>query len=377
MQTASPRFFAAIRAPHTLVSTAQHRNLVTGAVTDLDIEDGTVTVDVNSRIRRTLDLTVPASDATWGLLDTPGGEITVRQGITFVDGTTETVPQGVFVVDQDAIGYGPGGTITLTCPDRWIKVQRNRFGLRRSSIAANLGWQEIKRLVAGAWPGSTYPFPGWSELDKSADDPVGALLWDDGDREAAILGLCEANGVEAFFDADGKAVLREIPVLAPSSQPDWTVDAGAAGVMIDADRTRDRSTVRNAIIVTTDATDITFLPVEVKNTTADDPLNVTGTLGYVAEDWSSASLRNSAQARKAGRKRLSRQLGTAKQLSLTAVGNPALDAEDIVAALLPQLDRGSPRAVEVHFVDSVTHPLTPSGTQTILTRSTRPDTDGT
>ncbi|HWD83338.1 MAG TPA: DUF5047 domain-containing protein, partial [Kribbella sp.] len=188
MQYTSPRFLAALRSSHAKVSTVTHRNLVTGTETVLDVEDGTVTVDANSNVRRSLSLTLPADQPTWDVLDTPGGEITVRQGIRFVDGTTETVPLGVFVVDQDQINYGPGGTIVLTCPDRWVKVQRNRFGTIRSSHRHNAGWREIQRLVQGAWPGSAYPFPGWSELDKSATDEVGSLLWDDGDREAAILG---------------------------------------------------------------------------------------------------------------------------------------------------------------------------------------------
>jgi kumamolisin len=379
MQARTARFDTAVRNSQTKISTAVHQNLVTGDSTTLTIEDGSVTIDRTSAIRRTLTLTVPSTQATWDALDTVGGEITVTQGFKYTDNTIETVPLGVFVVDQDQIGYGPGDTIQLTCPDRWIKVQRNGFNAAsRASVPSNMAWQEIKRLVEGAWPGGTYLFPGWAtgSPGTSATTKVGSLLWDDGNRESAINSIAADNSVEVFFDATGLAVLRPIPVLTSTSIPVWTVAAGQAGVMVSADRTRDRSSVRNAMIVTTSATDVTFNPVEVKNTTVGDPLNVAGPLGYVPMDISSSTLRNSAQAGAYGYTQLALNLGIAKQLSLEAVGNPAQDAEDVILVVLPKIDANTSRPNELHICDTVTTPLVPSGTQAISTRSTRPASDG-
>lgn len=376
MWPVSDRFLNALRVSHGITTIATHTNLITGEQTSLPVLDGEVTVDATASIRRTLSLTVPPQQALWDALDTPGGEITVTQAVRFVDRTTETVPLGVFIVDQDQIGYGPSDSIQLTCPDRWLKVQRNRFGLSRSSVPSNTASQEIQRLVEACWGGS-YPFPGWSTLRMGATTKVGSLLWDDGDRESAVNDIATANSYEVFFDAQGLAVLRPVPVLSNTSLPVWAVDAAAAGVLIGADRSRDMSRTRNAVIVTTSATDVTFLPQEVKNTTVGDPLNVTGPLGYVPYEYSSPTLRNSAQARAAGKTMLSKQLGVAKQLTLQAVGNPALDAEDVISVLLPPIDAYSPRPTELHIIDSVTIPLRPDGTQQITGRSTRPDTDGT
>lgn len=378
MWAVSARFLDAVRTSHTLVTTASHRNLITGETTRLTINDGSVTDDATSDTRRSLSLTLPNEQATWDALDTVGGEITVQQGIQYVDHTTELVPMGVFIVDSDEIGYGPDGTIQITnAPDRWGKVAKNTLPpAGRASVATNTAWQEIQRLVEGAW-NATYPFPGWSQLDTSASTKVGQLMWDDGDRGAAIQQLCKANGLEMFFDRQGKAVLRPVPQLLNDSPYVWKVDASANGVLLDSDRTRDRTVVRNALIVSTDATDVTFDPVEVKNTTVGDPLSVDGPLGYMADDWSSSALRNSAQARAAGLVELNKRLGVAKRLSLTAVGNPALDAEDVILAVLPRIDRSTVGQTELHILDTVAHPLTPAGTQDLRTRSTRPDTDGT
>ncbi|WP_375490219.1 hypothetical protein [uncultured Jatrophihabitans sp.] len=384
MWTIDPNVAESLRHPRRITSHALFTNLVTGAATPLPILDGTVTEDVTTATRRVLDLTtlprIPVAGQivdVFTLLDTPGGEITVTQTIWY--GTTGVVvPQGVFIVDSDNVDYSDAGTVTITAPDRRNKVIRNKFGNARSSVATNAAWQEIKRLVEGAWPGTTYPFPGWSQLDTSATAKVGTLLWDDGDRDGAVQAIEKANSVEQYFDRQGFAVLRPTPVLTPSSTPVWTVDANTpTAIMTAASRSRDMSTVVNAVRVSTSASDVIFTPVEVKNTTPGDPLNVTGPLGTVFTDYDSPLLRSSAQATAAGRTQLSKQLGEAKQLTLAAMSNPALDAEDVIQVMLPRLDRTTSRPVELHIIDSITHPLVPGTDQQITTRSTRPATDGT
>ena len=370
MQNVSQQFLDALRESHQITTTATHRNLITGIVTDLEVADGSVTIDATADVRRTLSLTVPGSQTTWDALDTVGGEITVTQSMVYSDQTTEDVPLGVFVVDQDQIDYGPYGSITLTCPDRWVKVQRNQFGpSNRASVPSNMAWQEIKRLVEACW-GGDYPFPGWSQLDESATTKVGSLLWDDGDRAGAITQIAQDSALEVFFDAAGMAVLRPIPTLTNTSPSVWAVDAGGDGVMLSASRSRDRSAVRNVIIVSTSATDVTFTPQEVSDTDVTDPLATSGPLGYVPMEYTSPTLRNSAQARAAGRAQLAKTLGVAKQLSLESVGNFALDAEDVIQVLLPLTDIASPPTYELHILDTVVTPLIPTGTQQLTTRST-------
>lgn len=378
----SARWATALRYPHTVLTSVVHRNLVTGVLTPLSgrdgyVTDGSITEDATKRPRRSLSLTLAPSQAVWDALDTVGGEITVTQAIRYVDMTTERIPMGVFVVDQDSFGYRPDGYISITAPDRWIKIQRNNFGLNRSSVPGNAGWAEVQRLVEACWAGSI-PFPGWSQLDESATTKVGQLVWDDGNRDSAIGAILTANSIECYFDRTGKAVLRPVPVLTDTSPSVWTVDAAAAGVFMDGNRTRDRSTVCNAVIVTSSATDVTVAPQEVKDTTPNDEMAVTGALGYVPYYFDSPLIRNSTQALAAGHTILSQQLSVAKQLDITAIPNPALDAGDIILALLPKTDANLQRPTELHILDSVTHPLSFANGQgqELDTRSTRPATDG-
>lgn len=374
MYPVSARYLAAKRTAHTVIPSAVHVDPFTGAGTSLPIVDGAVTIDSTAKIRRTLALAVPNTQALWDILAVPGGEITVTKATRFIDGVTETVPLGVFIVDQDTIGYGTGDTITLTCPDRWLKVQRGRFGVTRSSVKTNTVAQEITRLMQGAWGGG-YPFPGWASTTATVGTKVGPLLWDDGDREKAILDLCTAHSLEVFFDATGLAVLRPVPILTTNSIPVWTVDAGEGGVQISASRSRDLSTVRNAIVVTSSATDLHLAPQEVKNVDPADPLSTLGPLGYVPGYFASPVLRTTAQMLAAGKTLLRSKLGVAQQVTLEAAPNDALDAEDVILVRLPRIDRTTTRPDELHMLDSLTVPLSVTGTQPMQTRSTRPPSD--
>lgn len=371
MYPVSELYLKVIRNWRAVTCKATHYDPFTGTETPLPIEDGTVTVDSTAACRRTLSLTVSPTADLWQALAAPGGEITVTQTTRYIDQSTETVPLGVFVVDQDTLDYTTGGDLVITARDRWVVVQRNRFGAAdalRATIPANATWQEVKRLVEGAWPNAAaYPFPGWAILDQSATSKVGPQLWSDGSRENAITTLADSRW-QVFFDPTGKAVLRRTPVLTASSTPVWTVDAG--GVQITADRTRDRTRTRNAVIVTTSSTSVYLTPVVVANTNPADPLSTKGPLGFVPWYLSSPTFTDPVQMRAAGVTALSKQLGVAQQLSLTNSPNGALDADDVIGVLLPGADDP-----EVHIIDTVTVPLLPTGTQSIQTRSTRPTAD--
>lgn len=382
MYAVSAKYLAALRTSRTVITTATHRDPFTAVQTVLQIEAGSsVTVDVTAMVRRTLNLNLPSLQSTYDILSVPGGEITVTQGIRFIDGTVETVPLGVFCVDQERMNYRPDGQITLTAPDRYLQVQRNRFGLSRSSTASNTGSQEIKRLVEAAWPNGGFPFPGWAASNPylGATTKVGSVVWDTGDRAAAIEEIAKANSLDFRFNASGLAELQPIPILTQASTPAWTVDAGVSGVMLDGDRTRDMTSFGNAVIVSSSATDVIVVPQEVKNVHAvpGDPLSTLGPLGYRPRYYTSPYIRNSAQAIAAGKTILQKVLSIAQQLSLTAVPNAALDGWDVIDVILPKGDFGTVRPTERHMIESLTVPLTPEGAQSITLRSTRATADDT
>lgn len=383
MWPVSVTYLQALRTTHSIrYSTATFKDPFTGVTTSLPFESGSsVTIDVTAQYRRVLNLVCPPLQSLYDTISVPGGEITVIQTLRFIDGSTESVPLGVFCIDQQGLGYNPTGQLSITAPDRWLQVVRNRFGLSRSSVSSNMTWQEMKRLVEGAWPNVAYPFPGWATGSPStgATTKVGSLVWADGDRAAAIQAFAVANSLDVYFDATGKAVLKPLPVLTTSSASVWAVDASASGVMKDAQRQADLSRTRNAVIVSSSASDIILTPVEVKNThsPAIDPLSTLGPLGYRPAYLSSAAVRTTAQATALGKTTLQKQLSTAQQVSWTAVPNPALDGWDVLDVIYPAGDQGTTRPVDHQMLESTVIPLTADGDQTGTLRATRPTADDT
>jgi hypothetical protein len=359
-------------------TTASYRNPFTGVSTLLVVKGGQVTVDITATNRRMLSLELAPLQSTFDMLSVPGGEITVTQTYRYIDNTTETVPLGVFCVNTGSMTYKQDGQLSLTCPDRWWRVQSNGFGISRSSIASNTVWQETKRLVEGAWPNAAYPFPGWATLNQSATAKVGSLIWSDGNRDAAIQKLLTDNNLDIYFDANGLAVLRPIPVLTLNSLPVWTVNDGPNGTLKDATRQRDLTSVHNVIVLSTSASDVILPTIEVANTRnpAVDPLSSLGPLGRVVLNYS-GNFRTTPQMRAAGVTLLNKQLSVQQQLESTSTSNPCLDGYDVLAMILPRGDLGTTRPYEQHLLSMATIPLMPEGEQQIAVRATRSTADDT
>lgn len=360
-------FLAALRQAHAVevqVDAYRSNALVQAA---LPILDGSVTVDAGSRVRRQLSLTLAPEAGLWDTLAPTGTELRPKRGIRYPNGSVEWVPLGRFDVDTQRMGYAPSGTLSLTAPDRWVRVQRARFEAPATSVYGATVKSEIERLVTGAVPGITVANTATSTAT------VGAVAWDT-DRDGAVDEMAKAIGAEAFFDVNGNLVIRDVPTLAGQAAV-WTVDASATGVLLDADRERSRTRTYNVVVASSSATDgvAPFTPVTVADSDPTSPTYVGGAFGRVPYFYSSPLLATSGQATAAAQTILERVRGLAAQLSLESIVNPALDAGDVIDALLPPERYDMARPVEHHIVDKVTIPLTVGGTQSIATRSSRPE----
>jgi hypothetical protein len=364
----TPRWIRALDVSGNWTCRATHRDPFTGVLTIVPINGGSITVDVTGGVRRKLNMTSPPDQAMFNRLIVPGGEITVTHTRRFIDRSVETITLGVFRPDETNIRYSPGGEITLTCPDRWLLVQRNDFEARNWSVAANTGWREIQRLIEGAWP--TYsPFPGWAHLDTSATTKVGAVSWDS--RETAVLDIARANALDVYFDNEGRPVLQQLPVLTDSSVAVATV-VGVKGGEGSITRQRSYAQFYNTVVVRSSASDTTLAPVVVRNDT--DPLvdkfSASGPLGRVPKPYSSPYFRNATQMRAAGIAFLRKGLSVSDQVTAEQAPNHALDGWDVLSVIAPK-QWNQPRFATQQLIESVNLPLTArDGAQTITLRST-------
>jgi hypothetical protein len=345
---------------------------------DLAVVGGTVTDDSTPGVRRQLDLELLPVPGLWDLLSPIGTQLRVSSVLRYPSGQTESVPMGVFDLDSATMGYGVNGSLTCKGSDKWVLIQRARFLTPFASTASLSITDQIIELIRHAL-GPNEPVV----VNATSTAFTGSHVWDR-DRDKAIIELADSIGAYVYFDRNGVATIDDAPALHDRA-PAWSVDASANGVLLDADRARDRSKTYNVVVVTGEKVDgqdpwppqIVFdsdpLSPTFAGTNPASGANVPGPFGVVPYFYSSPLLSTANQGNSAGEQILARVTGLNAQLSLTQVRNHALDSLDVVQVVLPKERFDLPRPVEVHIIDKITHPLSPSGTQSLETRATRTD----
>jgi uncharacterized protein DUF5047 len=360
----TPQFLAALRGPHTAVITCDAWRDGDLIASELPVLDGSVTVDGTAQVRRQLDVTLSPDPGLWDTLAPVGTQLRVSRGVRYGDGSTEIVPLGVFPIDVQNLSYAADGALQITAPDQWVTVQRARFQTPYVAIPATRIIPQITALINGAL-GPAWPI----NITATSTALVGRQTWDR-DRDKAIADLAASIGAEAFLDPIGTAVLRDLPDA--DGTPVWTVDAGGTGIFAGATRSRDRQRTYSAVVVQSQNADgsTRLAPVTISDTNPTSPTYVDGPFGFVPYFYSSELLRTTAQMTSAGRKLLPKVTGLQSQLNLDAATvNPALDAGDVLAVLLPPESPLSARPVETHIIDQVTIPLTVTAGQSMQTRA--------
>lgn len=363
MYQVTGRFLAALRAGHTAVTRVEAwRDGVGQVIPDLAFSGGEVTLDgTTGSVRSTLSITAARDqgDMLFDLLAPIGTELVPYRGVRYIDGSTEWVPLGVFGLDSQKEGYGVDGTLDLSAPDRWARVQRARF-LTPATTNGNAVTEAI-RLTTGAVS------VGYTNATTSTA-ATRSQVWDT-DRAQAITDLMKSAAAELFFDRAGALLARDLPRL--TATPVWNIGAGESGVLVKADRARDRSRTFNVVVCTPESTDgsAPWAPQIAYDTDPASPTWIGGPFGQVPMVYSSPLLTTAGQALAAAKAILSRVTGLAAQVTLEAAVNPALDPGDVISVVFPG------GRVEQHLIDSVTIPLDVDSPQQITTRSTRPEGD--
>lgn len=353
--------------------------------TRLPMTDGTVEVDGSTPgARRTLSATFASLPGLFDQLAPVGTELRAFLVMRGPDGVEVTTSQGVFDIDVQRVGYAANGDIQVTAPDRWARVQRARFLVPRASIPNGLAREQIVTLLNEAMPA------GVSTSDQgTSTDTVPAQVWDR-DRAQAIEDMAKAASLDVFMDRDGVPTIRDAPTIDPANVA-WTVDAGELGVMVDADRERNRQQTYNLVVVngTPNEGAAPFAAQFVWDDepgsptyAGPDPVNhpeLAGPFGVRPTFYSSPLVRNIGQALRVGRTIRARVSGLAAQMSLSTVTKSDLDDGATILVKLPPEHANARRPVELHIVDRMTVPLRPSAgnPQRIYTRSTLVGYEGT
>jgi len=344
---------------------------VAGA-TGLRPTGGTIVDTTKAGVRWTLNLELAATPGLYDRLAPEGTTLTATCHVRLTSRTLVDIPMGVYDVESERMSQSDG-TLSLTAPDFWSRIQQARFIRPVTSTKGITARAQIALLLGGAVGGLTVN-------DRATSDVVmGTQTWEK-DRDQAVLDVAKSAGVWVFFDRTGVATIVDVPTGGGTAQ--WYIDSSKNGVLIDLDRERSRAQTRNVVIVESTASGGAKFPTQW--VWDNDPTSPTyagpdpkahpelaGPFGvapmYLDDPISSTVL----QARTAGYRALYRATGLASQVSLTQVPNPAVDAFDALDVLAKRERYDIPRRVERHVADTITHPLTAAGVQRIEGRSTR------
>ncbi|MFI6759358.1 DUF5047 domain-containing protein [Micromonospora sp. NPDC050417] len=313
----------------------------------IPILGGDVEINGSADIRSTLDLTTIG--AHWPTrADDPltpyGNELWARRGIRYGNGTTEWVSLGYHRIDTPEQPDAPRGSIQIAASDRMAGLIDGRLlAPRQFSATATFG-DVVDELVTEVYPEAVIE---WD--DDTEDTPVGRALIAEEDRHGFLKELVTSAAKSWWWDHRGVLVIRTAP---DPTQPVWTVDAGAGGVLVSLARRLTRKGVYNAVVATGEAAD--SLPPPRGIAVDDNPESPTywsGPFGQVPRFYTSPFLTTNTQATSAARQLLRQYLGLPYAVDFTAIPNPALEPYDPISVRYPG-------RVETHVVDRLTVPLT-------------------
>lgn len=357
MWAVSDQFLQALKAPHEIRTTLT----VTppgGTPLEVGIKSGNLRVESGSRIRRKGSLVLVGDSSVYETVSAPGAIFTIQHGLK-MGNTIELVPAFVGEATSPAQDFG-GGTIGLSLADNAQWLSRTRFVTPFAPTPSTTRVAAITSVVVNARPGTVV-------VDESTDSgTIGSgQVWTEGPLDV-IADLTRDGGTEAFFRADGTFVIRNVATT--TSTAVWEAKAGAGGTLLSAERTRDSDRLFNTVVVRPSASDgsQTWAQQVARVVDVNHPLHESK-VGEVPYFWSSPTIKTAAAALAAANRILDRVLGISETLALGSITNPALEANDVIRVITPQIGI-EPAQIFQHFIDSYSYDLG-TGAMTLATRS--------
>jgi hypothetical protein len=358
MRPASTQFLELVRQSHVIAASCQL--LFPGETTPVDVpvQTGQIRIDRTADNRRAGTIQIPWSFQTGADLGVDlrtlslGGYAIVSRGLRYADGTTEMIQLGrlrVESVSWDTLDQ----SASLELADRMSQLRDEPFTtpFDASGLTHSQAVVQIVQDVFGTSIDYNTPFQPSTVIQDTHYS---------GQRTDAISDLKSSVGAEAYFDWDGDFVFAQQP--GDNEPVVWTVDAGATGVMVNAQENLDRTGIYNGVLVTGQP-DAEQPPVSALATYDDptSPIRWGGPFGKVALLADSTTVQDATQAAATAQSLLSLRLKQTRSTTLTIAPNPTLEAGDTI-----QIDFPDGRT-EQHLVDAVTTDLG-TGPQEIITR---------
>lgn len=247
---------AALARPHTpylrVAVTDSSGNELIPSVT---YSDGSVSATLQSRVTRTLSLTVDRSYApitAAGAVDYAapfapfGNRIKAYRGISWANGLDTYWP--VFYGPLQDVTLNDNGTMAVTADDLAAEVVGAEFEAPTASATTLTVAGQVQQLITGALPSAAYDFT-------SATFPqlVPYVVWQT-DRGQALDDIASSVGALWYPRADGTFTLRRVPWANTQTQVATLAD-GTDGVVLGYQIKISRTDVKNTVVYVTERQD--------------------------------------------------------------------------------------------------------------------------
>ena len=369
MYPSSAAFKAAVRTDHIVIAKAEVW-ASDQKLQEINISEGSVSVNSGSAVRRTCEVTHVTSreianlvpDNDFDLLTPFGNELRLYRGVQYEDGTQEYVPLGVFVITQVAIqDTNDGVTIKLMGEDRSIRISRAKwtepYQLPNGTLESAL-----TDLLKNRYPDAELAFPTTNVSvnqvvlgSENSNDP-----WKD------AVEIAELVGYDLFFDQNGIVQMQQFPTLDGSVVVALFVE-GFGTTITSLDRTISTKETYNGVIYTIEGSEVaTPIRVEAWDEDTSSPTYRFGVFGEVPVFIESNLLATEAEAVRAAYSLLNIYIGKQEQIMFNSLVDPSLDVQDVI-----YVRSNGAKIDRLVIIDSLDIPLNPEGEMSANARTVR------
>lgn len=274
----------------------------------------------------------------------------------------EEIPLGVYVLTEfDATDAGTQIALSIVGEDRSRRISRNRWTEPYRVASGTVASTAIRSILEDRWDDVEVL------VSTTSAQTVGAVIlgqetdndpWRDAQRVA------QAAGLDVSFDANGVAVITDVPSVEGSSS-DFTFTVGQDGVLLSLRRNANTNQTYNGVVVTGEGTS-TDPPVRAE-VWDEDPTSPTyryGPFGEVPRFYSSPLITTSTQAQSAGESILRKATGLREAIEWSFVTDPSVQAGDVALVV-----DAAARVSRVLVIDAVTIPLDVGGSMSAVGRT--------
>lgn len=375
MISVSTTYLNALSTSHEVDVNISLQRAKTTILAGIPFLDGSITADGNAWVRRTLTLTLPPTIETGPYTNTPirdlirseTDELKIVRSVVLPDGSRETLPLGVFRIDEVPDSFNDIAPVTITGFDRAADNADNKF-LQTRPFKADSTTSLITQLIQE----TSSSFVVRNETIKARDDRV-PTTHVDGSRADFIQKLAEGIGAVVYVDPEGEFVIADAPTL--KDTPITRIHGGTDGTLTNVTSTTGREGVFNAVVVRGASPSGDYAPVQatVYDLAPSSPTRwgdrLAGAFGKVPRIFDRPAITTLPQAKAAAAGLLGKYAGMLTPLNLSSVPMPHLEPGDCVLVVPRDLPAGA--GARVMIVDSWTLDLRAGGEFTMLTRDVR------